>query len=137
MIITIGRKPFITSVAQNIKKEQCGAINIEGTRIENKSDLSDKRGTTRSRNQMGFWSDQPNVGVTGNGFSGRFPSNFIVLSRMVGVLDKQGGYRKTGKMASMAKGTGKDNRCYGKQYVRPVFAEASEGFVSRYFKIIE
>ena len=108
MIITIGRKPFTTSVAENIEKCSCGGIDIDGTRIE---------------------SDNLN--------EGRFPSNFIVLSAMTKALDIQGGYRKTGKMSSIARGTGNNNRCYGKQYVRPVFAEASEGYVSRYFKIIE
>ena len=132
------RKPFSSSVSDNVVETNCGAINIDGCRIGREKRTYKGSGTSQMR-----YADH-RAGLTdGRGkeleFSveGRFPSNFIYERLVQPILDQQGGWRKSGDMASVAKGTGKVNRCYGKQYSRPVFSEGSEGFVSRYIKVIE
>ena len=138
MIITIGRKPFSSSVSDNVVETNCGAINIDGCRIGREKRTYKGSGVSQMR-----YSDSAAGYTDGRGkeleftVEGRFPSNFLYEKLVQPILDKQGGWTKTGSMASIAKGTGKTNRCYGKQYVRPVFSEGSEGFVSRYFKATE
>jgi hypothetical protein len=80
MIITILRKPLEGSVADNVLKHGCGALNIDATRIKGKPW---KWGTQTDIKGGGFGSNRPSDGnilrknVEG-GFNGRWPANFIL-----------------------------------------------------------
>lgn len=80
MIITILRKPLEGSVADNVLKHGCGALNIDDTRVEGEPW---KWGTQTDIKGGGFGSNRPSDGnilrknVEG-GFNGRWPANFIL-----------------------------------------------------------
>lgn len=74
MIITVSRKPFNRTVCENLQKNQCGGLNIEGTKI----------GSEIITTSVGAgFSDG---GIYGNGVRerkktyriGRFPANIIL-----------------------------------------------------------
>ena len=75
--ITMARKPFKTSVAENVLKNGVGGINIDGCRVETEENLSSNNTTKKfmgSNNNRD--SDGERIEYKQNP-QGRFPANFI------------------------------------------------------------
>ena len=70
--ITMARKPFKTSVAENVLKNGAGGINIDGCRVGTEEI---KTNHTNSSKGIG-WSNRKSTGET-TSHQGRFPANFI------------------------------------------------------------
>ena len=72
--ITMARKPFKTTVAENALKNGVGGINIDGCRVENK----EGKPIFNKRNDLGGSSFKGGSNRTGEiTYDGRFPANFI------------------------------------------------------------
>lgn len=135
MVITVGRKPFSSSVSDNVIETSCGAININGCRIGKEKRTYKGSGTSQMR-----YADH-RAGLTdGRGkeleFSveGRFPANLVYDEKTKDTLDQQGGWRKTGAMSSMPSSK---SSIFPIKHIQISHSQASEGFVSRYFKEIQ
>ena len=75
--ITMARKPFKTSVAENVLKNGVGGINIDGCRVGNIiQDTSNNRRSEKSHKKTIFKSGLKNDSK-GEITQGRFPANFI------------------------------------------------------------
>ena len=77
MIITILRKPLEGSVADNVLKHGCGALNIDATRIGLETMVS------RSMGSLGVmhddnWESKP---IEAKEATGRWPANFILMHK--------------------------------------------------------
>ena len=85
-IITIARKSLSErTVASNVLKHGCGALNVDGCRVGEDVD------TRRDSNVMGYHGNvRPFTGGTESG--GRWPSNLLLLGRCpVDEMDRQSG----------------------------------------------
>ena len=125
--ITMARKPFKGTVANNVLKNGVGGINIDGCRVGN--DTIKTRQVKTDKNMHHNYKS----GAKSNGIStehkGRFPANFIHDgSDEVKDLFP---YTKSGQMNSVAKA--KQYNTYSKMYERKVTNTASEGSASRFF----
>ena len=75
--ITMARKPFKGTVANNVLKNGVGGINIDGCRVGDETIQQHQRDFTNAHgNKLGANVKQPALGVT-NTTQGRFPANFI------------------------------------------------------------
>ena len=73
--ITMARKPFKTSVAQNVLKNGVGGINIDGCRVElQNGDKKTSGGCKGTENAVSYNFGKPNKE---DNTKGRFPANFI------------------------------------------------------------
>lgn len=59
MIITIGRKPFVGTVIDNVTHTYCGALNLEGSQTPFVSELD--REETFQKNRHGEWESAPPI----------------------------------------------------------------------------
>lgn len=88
MIITIGRKPFKGSLIENVKREECGGLFIDGTRIPIGDEINRMKKAQKESlshlvlTRIGRTHDTPELND-----KGRFPSNFILQQRTT--LDQQ------------------------------------------------
>ena len=78
MIITVARKPFAGTVAQNVLGYGCGALNVDGCRVGD-----EVRYNAPAANKPGGAAYQLSVtgmptGVDGSTVKGRWPANLIV-----------------------------------------------------------
>ena len=71
--ITMARKPFKTSVAENVLKNGVGGFNIDGCRVQTNENCYRKPSTTEGTNTYGKSKMMGGLGNT----QGRFPANFI------------------------------------------------------------
>ena len=73
--ITVARKPFKTSVAENVLKNGVGGINIDGCRVElQNGDKKTSGGCKGTENAVSYNFGKPNKE---DNTKGRFPANFI------------------------------------------------------------
>jgi hypothetical protein len=135
MIITILRKPLEGSVADNVLKHGCGALNIDATRITTSDNLNGgayasshqerhdgKKNWRYERGKAGDY-EQP---------TGRWPANFILIGNYsISRLDEQSGHLKSGKPIGTKKaGTGYHGNFPGGEMT----GFGDEGGASRFFK---
>lgn len=143
--ITLARRPLIGTVAKNVLKHGSGGLNIDACRIGTSG------GTTRSEqaeypklpdgreDRSGTWA-RTGHSILDSG-TGRWPSNTILSTSVVEVLDKQSGIVKTGSWnrAGLAhkfyeeEGGKELNQDYQTWQVM----DEPEGGASRYFKQVE
>ena len=147
MIITICRKPFKGSLVDTIKTEQCGGMNIDGTRIallegENTSQpLRSKEGTKGS----GGWKNSSPAGsgsINDDWKKGRWPANFIVVKNQVHTLDLQSGDLKSPQSYvrgadGFNNGVFSDQKSIGEVAGTFSLNYGDCGGASRYFKVID
>jgi site-specific DNA-methyltransferase (adenine-specific) len=131
-------KPNEGSYAANALKHGVAGLNIDGARIDYKSEKDKKEGQSsrlsladKSTNQCAMGSldrsDRSEI-------SGRFPANIILDEEAAVMLDEQTGVLKSGAMDSVTKGLFPETfNTYGKQYVRRVTAKGDSGGASRFF----
>ena len=119
------------------RQVNCGAINIDGCRITFQTDGKRKETKRTPREDKGVWTDK-NSGMKKEKSvyadadpKGRFPANFVYDEKVKDTLDQQGGWRKTGAMSSMPSSK---SSIFPIKHIQISYSEASEGFVSRYFK---
>jgi len=97
--ITVARKPFKGTVANNVLKWGTGGINIDGCRVGTKEKMnyssSKKEGVT-----------QFSTGTTEQNPQGRFPANIILDEEAGKMLDEQSGIKKSSKLGKNCKSTG-------------------------------
>lgn len=77
MIITLLRKPLEGTVAENVLKHECGAINIDATRIGSEIMVSRAMGSLGVMHDDN-WESKP---VEPTESTGRWPANFILTHR--------------------------------------------------------
>jgi DNA modification methylase len=77
--ITMARKPFKTSVAENVLKNGVGGINIDGCRVElENGDKKTTGGCTGNKSgRVGYFQTDVNPKIKEDNSQGRFPANFI------------------------------------------------------------
>jgi len=129
--ITVARKPFKGTVANNVLKWGTGGINIDGCRVETDEDTSRKVNTAGH-----FSSEQIGKRVNGGHSQGRFPANLIHdgSDEVVGLFPdtKSGG--KAGK--TYVNKTGKENWnvSFGADIDKPTGVNISDsGSAARFF----
>tara|TARA_B100000963_G_scaffold361904_1_gene400700 strand:- start:341 stop:757 length:417 start_codon:yes stop_codon:yes gene_type:complete len=136
IIITVAKKPMPKSTTACALENGCGALNIDACRISNADDQGDQRGTSRTRNQIGFWSSEHNVGTTGNGFDGRWPANLLLNTISQEAMDTQSGNCRSNHNKSNDK-AGHQNQYVGGKIHKKVASSCykDSGGASRYFKV--
>jgi len=96
MIITVGRKPFSGTVADNVGSYGCGGINIDASRIKFETDGARKITKRTPRDDDAVWSDKNSGMKKENSLyadadpKGRFPSN-LIISDNTDLFDQQSG----------------------------------------------
>ena len=133
--ITMARKPFKTTVAENVLKNGVGGINIDGCRVEGKP-----RTTHKGFNKVGVYQDkEKKYGQIKDGAiykqpQGRFPANFIHDGS-----DEVKDLFPESKVSGTAK-LGKENtsrpysaNIYGKYKPNKSFLHNDQGSASRFF----
>ena len=129
--ITVARKPFKGTVANNVLKWGTGGINIDGCRVEPQSEKdlkelrSERPSERKGNNQVQTSGDRSNR----QHITGRFPANLIHdgSDEVVGLFPDT----KSGKMKQHISG-GKYN-VYGKMYPRDVETIGDSGSAARFF----
>ena len=140
MIITICRKPFSGSVIENIKKNQCGGINVDACRIIcGDETFNEKLAYVPSYNNKVYGKGMG--GGAWENINGRFPSNLLLSEEASFTIDQQSGVLKSGALSPQqySKKSG-DNRSMffgqGMEFKNKGY-ESNEGGASRYFKVIK
>jgi hypothetical protein len=146
MIIYVLRKPLEGSVANNSIKHDCGAINIDATRIP----LQEGEDTSVSPNEnkvtedlRGFRNKSSKIGSMNDDWKkGRWPANFMLLGDEASrALDSMSGHQKSGVAGQKSRAWGvagkgslssAENGVGWKAYGSEGYAD--EGGASRYFK---
>ena len=135
MIITISRKPVEDSTTENVKRHQCGGINIGETRIGNEARFNASAGTD---NRL-FNSTLKVTDEVGRHCIGRFPSNVVIQGAVVDVLDEQRGVSKSagGRIGNAEGAYAKLGASgYGTGHIKGDGGFGDVGGASRYFKVI-
>lgn len=92
--ICVARKPLIGTVAENVLKHQCGAINLNECRIGDTGARNNGRNT--DSNIYGKFGRMEKVDYN----MGRFPANIILDEIAAAMLDEQSGLLTSGKMSA-------------------------------------
>lgn len=122
--VVVARKPFDSTVAENVQEHGTGALNIDGTRIGNDTDTTRPAGDMAdTQDKYGHYEgDQTNGSETG----GRYPANVIFGEQAAEALDAEVGPKESGDTVTSSDGrmfdTGKDTE----------YTDTQEG-PSRYF----
>lgn len=133
MIITIGRKPFDTTVCDNLITEGCGAINIKETRLDTQAKSFLDKG--REANGTSYnWANTTRGEMMYDGSAGRFPSNFILSESIVEILDQQSGELRARGNKGCSKGGG---GMFGHAETVNNFGFGDKGGASRFFKVVK
>lgn len=142
MIITIGRKPFKGSLIDNVKREECGGLFIDGTRVSLGNEINRMKKAQKESlshlvlTRIGRTHDTPELND-----KGRFPANFILQTDTATTLDDQSGILKSGSLSSKQYEKNNENNrslFFGEgQTFKHKGYEANEGGASRYFKVIK
>lgn len=103
--ICVARKPLDGTVAENVLKHGCGAINLDGCRIGWPNGAVPEIGTSSwgGRNkQLSVSPQQTGESVERNEANklGRFPANIILDEDAAAIMDSQSGELTSGKMAA-------------------------------------
>ena len=85
MIVTIGRKPLVGSVIENITSHNIGGINVDQTRIPT-SEI-----TGRPTHKSNGWknSSEYTGSMSDDWKKGRWPANVVLSESVVESIDKQ------------------------------------------------
>jgi len=138
--VLVARKPLDGTVANNVQKHGCGAINIDGCRVEIDPNVDDPRlggnGTWSTENaQKNVYGDYSGNDRVGSSPKGRFPANVIhdgsdeVVSRFPESAGQQGDVKGTEKSR-----TGDENtNCYGEYGRIPAAKRNDSGSAARFF----
>lgn len=146
----LARKPFPTTVIENVNQWGTGAINIEASRIPTKDNLNGVAyGNQQDKRDDGWRYHGGGAGEYVQP-SGRWPSNLLmshsegcteeqcVEGCAVAELNEQAGHLKSGKQGfKKATAKGYQGNCYGKDNRpegTPMVCYADEGEASRFFK---
>ena len=142
MIITIGRKPFVGAVVDNVEDLHCGAINVDASRIKFETDGARKTTKRTPRDDDAVWSDKNSGMKKENSLyadadpRGRFPSN-VLLSENVGkILDQQSGITTNTSHYSYKRNGGDFIGGIPSQKHKSHWRTETGG-ASRYFKVLE
>lgn len=136
--ICVARKPIDGTVAENVLKHECGAINLDGCRIEWPNGVVPEIGTSSwgGRNkQLSVTPQQTGESVerTEANKLGRFPANIILDEDAAAILDSQSGELTSGNMAA---GTYRHNQNGYTGPMPPITGNATygdSGGASRFF----
>ena len=149
MIITIGRKPFLSSVCDNTRKNQCGGINIDACRIICGDETFNEKpayvpsytnkiyGNGLGGGDRGTWENR----------KGRFPNNVFLSCACKGVCRGGCSVKILGTQSGVRTSGGGDKRpkkgsslFFGSKHEREGDihkAEKSTGTADRFFKVIQ
>lgn len=136
--ICVARKPLDGSVAENVLKHGCGAINLDGCRIGWPNGVVPEIGTSSwgGRNKQLSVSPQQtgeSVERTEANKLGRFPANIILDEDAAAIMDSQSGELTSGNMAA---GTYRHNQNGFTGPMPPITGNATygdSGGASRFF----
>lgn len=145
-LICMARKPFASTVAANVLRHGCGAINVDACRIETDDNLN---GGAYAKNptERDNWVNKTRPGDEnswrrgGAGEytqpKGRWPSNVLLDESAAALLDAQSGERKSGgSPASCGGGSRHTTPGWGlKATVAPGYHDT--GGASRFFTVVE
>ena len=137
-IITILRKPFKGTVAQNTLVHSCGGLNIDGTRIATTEYIQSNGRKVDSHiySPLGLTSPQQSEGQK----IGRWGANLILTDNAPQRVDEQSGHQVSGRAGSRSRawGVGEDDakarfasgnwKAYGSE------GYSDSGGASRYFQ---
>lgn len=87
--ICVARKPLDGTVAENVLKHQCGAINIDECRLETRTNKKSFGSFESTKNTYSKFEKRTEEWI-GNPL-GRFPSNLIIDDFILGIIDEQSG----------------------------------------------
>lgn len=127
--ICVARKPLDGTVANNVLKHECGAINLNGCRIDTEDDLKGGNGILWSH----IRDEKPSQKINPSEL-GRFPANIIFDQDAAAVLDEQSGTLTSGKPCGVK--AGNNNNVFG-QYAGgiDVTGYGDSGGASRFFYV--
>lgn len=139
--ITVARKPLEGTLAENVRKHGCGALNIDGCRIGTS-------GGTRRSHQAPYpraadgHEDRTNSARTGHSVEvideGRWPANLILDETAAELLDQQSGpsrsRRSKRRLANSNVGNGRTMGRFRSRFTA-VEGYDDEGGASRYFYV--
>lgn len=116
--IVVARKPLVGTVAANVERYGCGALNIDGCRIGTTKDVPASPSRTNG-NALSGSVDGSLRRETGNedGHNpnvGRWPANVVLDESAAEMLDAQTGERKSGKMKPTRIDGDAERNVYGK-----------------------
>lgn len=137
--IAVARKPLEKglTVAENIIKWGCGAINIDGSRIDTDDKISSV--TNQNINGAAFKSDNSEKErdtVYNQHPQGRWPANIILDEEAAQALDEQSGILKSGELKGYKAKESENVAMSGKNYAREFTKSTkSEGGASRFFYV--
>ena len=131
--ITMARKPFKGTVANNVLKNGVGGINIDGCRVGTTTETHSK--SKESAKGSGIFGEYGEVKTEIKNY-GRFPANIILDEEAGKMLDEQSGIVKSGepKMRKSLVGFGQGN-VFGSGSIgnRPNGEYGDKGGASRFF----
>lgn len=138
--ICVARKPLEGTVAENVLKYGTGGINLDGCRIDFKSEDDFNSATYGTGtniiggNYVGSKLTDGRKNIEANK-EGRFPANVILDSFMAEELDKQSGILKSGSSnSSYIQKESQNKSMSGKNYERPMMDRVGDsGGASRFF----
>ncbi len=130
--ILLCRKPGEKTYAANAMKWGCGALNIDGCRIQGQPPHHNYGRTSGS----GAWAGKSEAPFN-TPDSGRWPANVMFDEDAAGVLDAQSGIRKSGAHRAGAPGAVGNTNVYGKAsgVDSKINIAANEGGASRFFYV--
>ena len=144
LVITVARKPLEGSVAANVVKHGCGAMNIDATRIAsaNMPQPTTAPGwdSINARNAMGGYRDSayeqgPATYIPSPG--GRWPANVILTSGTAEALDAQSGILKSCIAKENKVSKVKGQFITNATSIPGVNQYGDEGGASRFFKVVQ
>ena len=130
--ICVARKPLIGTVVANVLAHGCGAINVDGCRIEvdpNDSNIRDY--STHERREGSIWGNAE--GADKNlGDKGRWPTNIVIDEEAGRLIDEQSGHLQSGQPRGIR--AGNNNNVFG-QFAGgiPVTGIGDSGGASRFY----
>jgi len=144
--ITVFQKPLEKNYCYNIEKYNCGAMNIDASRIPTSQVDKDIINAKASKNPTTNYSDNENkiYGAYAEDKSmpaneiGRFPANIILDSSMGEILDSQSGITKSGKVKENKDAyEGKSNTGFLRGITTTQNQHGDSGGASRFFLKID
>jgi hypothetical protein len=130
--IVLARKPFRSTVAQNVLEHGTGALNIDGTRIGTAGGGGNGLGSHFDR--LGDTEPRVKHGNDAGGSVGRWPANVVLDEQAAAMLDAQSGVSRDGVAGAKSRGfqteyVGGESRNAG----LPQAGYGGEGGASRFF----
>ncbi len=148
-IICMARKPLSEStVAKNVLKWGCGALNIDESRIAGPKGVPGQLAKHRKGEESQGWCENQGEHAWKRGMKrdpvimeevmakGRWPANVLFDESAAEMLDEQSGVSKSQvRKISSTEDTAIKNQIYGKGYVRQEGGQSDSGGASRFFYV--